>query len=276
MRFLLYLLISGAILYWSLALAVLGAVAGRKYRPLGVGLVWGGVALALASAMPLHPALYAILVAGGGAWQLGRERGARAEALGVAFLVVAAGVVCCAAVASRVRPPASLPAGRPVYVLGDSVSAGLGPSSEGTWPQLLSMERGLRVSNLARAGATLAGGVLQARGIPPGPATVLVELGGNDVLVGSPPARFAADLRALLVAVGGQEHQVLMFELPLLPFQAEYGRIQRREARAHGVALLPRPLLAGAVALPGHTTDGLHLSPRGHSWLARRVGDLWV
>lgn len=126
-----------------------------------------------------------------------------------------------------------------------------------------------------KAGATLASGVRQAQGIPPGPATVLVELGGNDVLGGSPPERFAEDLRSLLAVVCGQERQVLMFELPLLPFQAEYGRIQGKLAREHGVTLLPRRLLAGAVALPGHTTDGLHLSPRGHAWLATRTGEMW-
>jgi lysophospholipase L1-like esterase len=119
-------------------------------------------------------------------------------------------------------------------------------------------------------------GTSQASGIPPGPATVLVELGGNDLLAGTTPARFDADLRALLAKVVMRDRHVLMFELPLLPFQNTYGRIQREVCEQHGVALLPRSILAGAVALPGHTRDGLHLSPEGHAWLAERMSEFWL
>jgi acyl-CoA thioesterase I len=134
----------------------------------------------------------------------------------------------------------------------------------------------LSVSNLARPGAKLADGVTQARAIPDGPATVLIELGGNDLLGGTTPARFDTDVRALLAAVVSDDRHVLMFELPLLPFQNAFGRIQRDACQRHGVVLLPRSILAGAVALPGNVSDGLHLTPRGHAWLARRVSELWI
>ena len=131
------------------------------------------------------------------------------------------------------------------------------------------------MSNLARAGARLADGASQARAIPQGSATVLVELGGNDLLGGTSAARFGADLESLLVALAAADRRVLMFELPLLPLQNTFGRIQRKVCKKHGVTLLPRSILAGALALPGHATDGLHLSAQGHSWLAGRVGEMW-
>jgi lysophospholipase L1-like esterase len=40
-------------------------------------------------------------------------------------------------------------------------------------------------------------------------------------------------------------------------------------AAEYGVGLIPRRVLAGAIALPGHAVDGLHLSNQGHRWLAR-------
>jgi len=46
--------------------------------------------------------------------------------------------------------------------------------------------------------------------------------------------------------------------------------------RDYGVTLVPRSVLAGALALPGHASDGVHLSARGHSWLARRVSEMWL
>lgn len=272
---LLYLLISGDLLYCGLAAVALGALAERWRWRLGVGLVWGGMVLALASAVPFHPSVYAGLLAAGAAWQASRARGAGTQRLGAVLLLTVVAMVCGWGVAARGGSSAPLPAGPTVYVLGDSLSAGVGPTTEGTWPRLLSAQRNLEVSTLAKPGATLASGVEQAHAIPERPAVVLIELGGNDLLGGTSPTQFAANLRSLLAAVATRERRVVMFELPLLPLQNEYGRIQRRACREHGVALLPRSILAGAIALPGHSSDGLHLSAEGHSWLARRVGRLW-
>ena len=181
-----------------------------------------------------------------------------------------------ASFAARTPGVALLPAGSPVFVIGDSLSAGLGNSDAGTWPRLLAARLALPVSNLARAGATLADGTHQAAGIPRGePAILLVELGGNDLLGEATPETFERDLAALLAVLKADGRKVAMFELPLLPFQNRYGRIQRRVCADHDVTHLPRYLLAGAVALPGHAADGLHLSPEGHAWLAERVAAVW-
>ena len=271
----LYLLISGNILYWGLLLVATGVVV-SAWRP-GVGrmLAWSGLVFTLVSAVPIHVAFYAFLLFLLIGWQCGlvwhprlRQRLAGA---------VLGGVVVALTAAFLDRPDSriALPTNRAVFVIGDSLSAGIGASDDGTWPQLLSQRLNLSVYNLARAGATLADGKVQASGIPKGPSTVLVELGGNDLLGGTSATQFATDLRSLLAAVVAKDRRVLMFELPLLPFQNSFGRIQREACRDHGVLLLPRALLAGAVALPGHASDGLHLSPTGHLWLAKRVGELW-
>jgi lysophospholipase L1-like esterase len=272
---LLYLLISGDILYCGL-FGVAGGVVAARWRPtLGAGLVWSGLVLALVSAVPIHPLVYAILLLCGMVWQVSRLRATRVQSYAAMILLIVVTGVSGLSVSSRSASGLDLPRNRAVYVLGDSLSAGLGPSMEGTWPQLVALEQNLSVSNLARPGATLATGVFQARAIPDGAATVLLELGGNDLLGGATPAGFRADLRALVLAVAGRERRVVMFELPLVPFQNEYGRIQREVSSQYGVTLLPRWILAGAVALPGHASDGLHLSARGHSWVAARVGELW-
>jgi lysophospholipase L1-like esterase len=103
-----------------------------------------------------------------------------------------------------------------------------------------------------------------------------VELGGNDILGGASPETFGADLQSLLARLVATDRRVLMFELPLLPFQNTFGRIQHDTCKRYGVDLLPRRLLAGAVALPGNADDGLHLSAQGHSWLAGRLSRMWL
>ena len=191
---------------------------------------------------------------------------------GFASVVLALGGL---ALANRSQRGMGLPGARPLFVIGDSLSAGIGPSHEGTWPHLLAAELGIRVTNLARAGSTLSGGVSQAGLLPRTPMVVLIELGGNDLLGGVPRARFAADLRALLSAVVDGDRSVVMFELPLLPFQNGYGRIQRAVCAEYGVNLVPRHVLAAALAKSGDTTDGLHLSAEGQASLARRIAVLW-
>ena len=271
----LYLLISGGTLYLGLSLLVLGAGVATLWPRVGRVLVWVGLAFVLLSAVPLHPAFYALLAVLVVGWLFSRNGTRRIQRATTIGLLVAAGAVSVESLVAR-RDAGPLSTRRHVFVLGDSLSAGLGGGREHTWPQILAAHRRLRVSNLARPGARLADALSQARSIPRGPATVLVELGGNDILGGTTAARFDADLRALLAAVVAEDRQVLMFELPLLPLQNAFGRIQRDACKHHGVALLPRSILAGAVALPGNASDGLHLTPRGHAWLARRLSELWV
>ena len=55
---------------------------------------------------------------------------------------------------------------------------------------------------------------------------IVVEIGGNDILGGTPAKQFERDLDQLLSVLAVQENrQVLMFELPLPPFYNAYGRV---------------------------------------------------
>jgi lysophospholipase L1-like esterase len=111
--------------------------------------------------------------------------------------------------------------------------------------------------------------------LPSGAHLLIIELGGNDLLGGSNADEFRRDLTALLASVSQPGRIVAMFELPLLPLQNAFGEAQRDVSSRLGVRLIPRRVLAGAVALSGHTTDGLHLSAAGHRWLANRVA-AWI
>jgi hypothetical protein len=71
----LYLLISGDILYFGLCLVVGGVVISTWRPSVGRVLAWSGLVFSLVSAVPIHPALYALLFLLLGAWQIGRRRG---------------------------------------------------------------------------------------------------------------------------------------------------------------------------------------------------------
>jgi hypothetical protein len=131
----LYLLISGDMLYLGLAALVLGVAVSRWRRRVGRVLVCAGLALVLVSAVPLHPAVYALLSVLVVAWLAGRNgslRKRRAITVGVLAAVVA---VCVSSPVFR-REAAPLSTNRPVFVLGDSLSAGFGDATD-SWPRSL-------------------------------------------------------------------------------------------------------------------------------------------
>ena len=100
-------------------------------------------------------------------------------------------------------------------------------------------------------------------------ALVLLEIGGNDVLAGTPPQDFERALDALLGRLRAGDRTVIMLELPLPPLYNSYGRIQRRLARRHGAPLVPKRVILGVLTTPGATVDTIHLSRKGHEQMAR-------
>jgi lysophospholipase L1-like esterase len=166
------------------------------------------------------------------------------------------------------------PRGEKLYVIGDSVSAGIQGPNEATWPRLLAERCAIDVNNLAESGATVATAIRQARQIGDGPGLVLLEIGGNDLFAPTPTARFREDLDRLLRQVTGPNRTVVMLELPLLPWQMEYGRIQRQVARSHGVILVPKRFFVRVLRHKGATLDLAHLSSEGHRKMANEVAAL--
>jgi lysophospholipase L1-like esterase len=172
------------------------------------------------------------------------------------------------------------PPGRPerLYVLADSLGAGL-DAERTTWPKLLRAQAALDVRDLSFAGATTRAALKKlaaTKGFGGDRAGwVLLCIGGNDLLGGTPAAEFGRDLDALLALARGDPgapRTVLLLELPLLPGAWAYGAQQRRLAARHGVVLVPKRLLAGVILTEANVTDGLHLSPEGHARLAARLG----
>ena len=161
-----------------------------------------------------------------------------------------------------------------VYVLGDSISAGLG-TNERCWPMVLKETTSLRVVNLAQPGATVKSAIIQARGIPKSNAVVIVEIGGNDMLGDTDAICFRAQLELLVSSLLSNNHQVLMLELPLFPFQNAFGMAQRSIAAKHNVAMLPKRYFARALGTRNGTLDGLHLSQEGHNAMAEIIAGIF-
>jgi hypothetical protein len=157
-----------------------------------------------------------------------------------------------------------------LFVIGDSMSA---PDVAGQvpWPQRVANAHNLDLTNLARAGATTAAARAQADQLGDQDGVVVVAIGGNDMIGGNPVADFRRDLDHILSVATAHGRPVIMLELPLLPWWIRYGYVQRHLAARYGVHLIPKRHFAAVLAQRGNTTDGLHLSARGHEALAQII-----
>jgi acyl-CoA thioesterase-1 len=238
--------------------------------------VFIGTALVVVSATPLPYLVYGFWLVALLAW-VTAEFNSKTPPRTRTILTITAVIASVAAVVGefpfRRMPQLAASRADRLVVIGDSLSAGMG-SGETTWPRVLRAESGLEVIDLSQAGATVSSAITQAARTPPGPAIVVLEIGGNDLLGYTTLASFESGLERLLKRVSGPDRQLLMFELPLPPFKNGYGRAQRGLARRYGATLIPKRVLAGAIGSAGGTLDGLHLSDAGHRRMAQAVGGI--
>ena len=163
----------------------------------------------------------------------------------------------------------------PVVVLADSVTAGLGEGEAVTWPQLMQARGHMSVLDLSHVGETVATALKRAKRSPlPSQGVFILELGGNDILGATSATEFERSLDELLGYLATSERQILMFELPLIPFHNHWGRIQRRMAVKHRIHLIPKWQLASVFAGSESTLDSIHLSQLGHERMLRIVTDI--
>jgi len=159
-----------------------------------------------------------------------------------------------------------------IYVVGDSVSSGIGGPAETAWPKRLEEHLGRPVINLAIAGATAQTALQrQLPKITHNNSLVFLEIGGNDLLNGTAPKDYEAVLSNLLEELTQQNHTIVWFELPRLLWHQQQGRIQRQLSQKYSVILIPRIFLADIFEGKELTSDAIHLTQRGHDVFAKKV-----
>jgi acyl-CoA thioesterase-1 len=234
-----------------------------------------GISLVVLSSAPLHPLLYLLWFALCVGTRLKLRSSNKSKFIITAAFTVFSLIICLCELPFHLAGKISISKGQTIYVIGDSISVGLG-EKEKTWPSVLRDLSQLEVVNLARAGATLDTASFQAGQISTSNSLVLVEIGGNDLLGKTDSRTFYRQLDDLLEKLKSKNAQIAIFELPLLPFWNNYGRDQRILAKKYDATLIRKSILVKAFAGKGNTVDGLHLSQQGHNELAGMVFRLLV
>lgn len=161
-----------------------------------------------------------------------------------------------------------------IYVIGDSVSAGMGSKSEKTWSDLLEEQTDIKTINMARAGATTESAIKQLPQFIDEHSVVILEIGGNDLLGYTPLETFETACNELLIKLSKYK-QVVWLELPLLPQYYPYGRLQRKLAKENEVTLVPKSILVRVFSAKNATSDGIHLTQEGQRVMALEIQRLF-
>jgi acyl-CoA thioesterase I len=184
--------------------------------------------------------------------------------------------------AASSAPSAPASASPRIVFLGDSLTAGLGLSSDKSYPSLIGKrlkDRGLdyEVVNAGLSGDTSAGGLRRLDWSIEGDVRVLiVALGGNDGLRGLPPTELKKNLAAILDRAKARKIPVILAGMEAPPnFGPDYTNAFRSVyadlAKEYGARFIPFLLqgVAGDAAL--NQADGIHPNVRGAELVANIV-----
>jgi len=180
-------------------------------------------------------------------------------------------------------PPPSQPDPRPVIAaFGDSLTAGYGVETGYSYPDFLQKELDragsrYRVVNAGISGDTTSGGLSRVDSVTQlKPAIVILELGGNDGLRGTPLSATRSNLEQMIVELKKSGARVLLAGITLPPnygpdyiksFESIYGDLSAK----YKLPLIPF-LLEGAAGVPGMMQpDGIHASVKGNEVIAKLV-----
>ncbi|MHB1117101.1 arylesterase [Sideroxydans sp.] len=168
-----------------------------------------------------------------------------------------------------------------ILVFGDSLSAGYGIAREASWPHLLQQalqadDQPYNVVNASISGETTSGGIrrIDKALAKHKPAVVIVELGANDGLRGSPLTDTEQNLDAIIERAKKANAKVLLLGIQLPPnyggaYTERFRSIYPKLAKRHAIALLP--FMLEGIPPEQFLPDNLHPNAAAQPRILRNV-----
>jgi lysophospholipase L1-like esterase len=165
-----------------------------------------------------------------------------------------------------------LPSSEVIVMLGDSLTAGAGASPGKSWPELISEKLGKPIISAGISGDTTGGGLarLQRDVIARNPGTVILCLGGNDLLRRVPGPEILSNLEKIIEQCQDQGAMVLFAGVQGLPLFSSFGSEYKALARKRGVIYVPN-ILGGILTNRKLMADQIHPNSEGYEIMADRV-----
>jgi len=204
----------------------------------------------------------------------------RSQRLSYILLSVLVVLLCPAALAAGSAPS---PEVRPrIVAFGDSLTAGLGVSTEDSYPAQLqrrldALSYHYRVINAGVSGDTTAGGLRRVPWILNiNPGVVILELGGNDGLRGLSLDQTQDNLDQIIQRLQRAGVTVVLAGMKLPPnygseYTSRFEAIYRTLARQHHLPLIPFFLEGVAASTTLNQADGIHPTKEGYQIIVDRI-----
>lgn len=162
--------------------------------------------------------------------------------------------------------------GSAVIAFGDSLTAGYGAGEGEDWPSRVSAATKIEVVNAGVSGDTTDSALrrLEDDVLSRNPRIVIVGLGGNDFLRGTPLPATEANLRSIVRNIHAQGAMVILLGFRFPSFGANYEAMYERVAEEEG-CLLVEGTLKGILTDPKLRSDQIHPNARGYALMAERI-----
>ena len=172
-----------------------------------------------------------------------------------------------------------------IMVLGDSLSAGYGMDPNQSWVQLLANELTQKapkwqVINNSVSGDTTGNGLARLPGSIQlhQPKIIIIELGGNDGLRGTPLAQIEKNLSELITTAKNSGAHVLLMEMRIPPnmgkrYTDQFTALFAETAKKNQIALIPFFLNDIAPNKELMQADGIHPNAKAQPLMMRSVLD---
>ena len=173
----------------------------------------------------------------------------------------------------------AVPAGATVLALGDSLTSGVGASSDTAYPAVLQQLTGWKVVNGGVSGDTSAQALARLPGLlqQHQPALVIVSIGGNDFLRRQTASDTRARVRQICEQARASGAQVLLVAVPELSLLAAAGRLSDHALYEDIADELKIPLhrkgWSAVLADARLRSDQIHANAAGYAQFAQGLVD---
>lgn len=189
------------------------------------------------------------------------------------YLRIAAAMTFMAALLGCGSPGlAPIPKGGAILAFGDSLTAGVGTTSQKSYPAVLAGLTGRRVINAGVSGETTDQGVtrLPRELDEADPELVIIIEGGNDFLQNRDAATIKANLKQMIEAAKSRGVQVVLIGIPQKSLFSDSAPLYKELADDFQL-VFDGTLIAGLLRSPSLKSDYVHLNEKGYRTMAEAL-----
>ncbi len=168
----------------------------------------------------------------------------------------------------------SLSSSAVILAFGDSLTEGVGTSSEQAYPAMLAQLSGRTVISSGVPGEVSAEGLNRLPGELDRvkPDLLILLHGGNDILRNQSPQSLKQNLDAMIALAQAQDIPVLLIGVPEKKLFSDAAPLYSELAERHNLVFI-EDLLSELLREPGMKSDSVHLNAQGYRALAQGIYD---